>query len=117
MCLRHYLKTYTAVMSRSLFYSLFLIYWTMIIGFTLIYFVLGRGFVFHNNVHYASLSLLEQLYECFYFSGVTMLTIGYGDLAPVGLGRILALVQALIGFILPTAFVMQFVHMQKNKDH
>lgn len=38
--------------------------------------------------------------ECVYFSGVTQLTIGYGDLQPQGVSRAVAVVQALLGFAL-----------------
>jgi hypothetical protein len=34
----------------------------------------------------------------FYFSAVTQLTIGYGEITPVGFGKLLAVSQALIGF-------------------
>jgi hypothetical protein len=34
----------------------------------------------------------------FYFSAVTQLTIGYGEITPVGFGKLLAISQALVGF-------------------
>ncbi|GAB3042461.1 hypothetical protein GCM10027286_00800 [Virgibacillus ainsalahensis] len=49
-----------------------------------------------------------------YFSGVTLLTIGYGDITPIGIGRLIALIQALIGYILPTAFVLRLVQSQQR---
>ncbi len=37
--------------------------------------------------------------ECFYFSGVTFFTLGFGDIAPLGpVGRLLAVAEAGIGF-------------------
>ncbi|MDY0395815.1 potassium channel family protein [Virgibacillus halophilus] len=37
------------------------------------------------------------------------MTIGYGDITPVGIGRLVALIEALVGYVLPAAFVMRIV--------
>lgn len=96
--------------SIEIFYTLLVIYTIVIIGFGLIYFILS----FHHTVlieygQYRSVGVLGTLVHSFYFSGVTLLTIGYGDITPVGIGRFIALIQALIGYILPTAFVLKLV--------
>ncbi|HHY72017.1 MAG TPA: two pore domain potassium channel family protein [Bacillus bacterium] len=44
-----------------------------------------------------------------YFSGVTLFSLGYGDVVPIGIGRGFAMVEALIGYLLPAAFVMRSV--------
>ena len=36
--------------------------------------------------------------DAFYFSAVTQLTIGYGEITPTGIGKVLAVSQALVGF-------------------
>lgn len=97
--------------SLEVFFSLCFVYCTVIIGFAMIYFLAAKEGAILDNPAYHSLSVLEQLYECIYFSGVTMLTIGYGDISPVGIGRSLALIQALIGYILPTAFVLKLMQV------
>lgn len=48
--------------------------------------------------------------EYLYFSGVTILSIGYGDLVPVGPARFFAILQAGIGLLLPTAFFVRALH-------
>ena len=58
---------------------------------------------------------LGSLIHSFYFSGVTILTIGYGDIVPIGIGRLVALIQALIGYVLPTAFVLRLVIVTQEK--
>ena len=51
-----------------------------------------------------------QLVEvCLYFSAVTLLSVGYGDISPIGIGRWIAIAEALIGYTLPFAFVMRSV--------
>lgn len=44
-----------------------------------------------------------------YFSAVTLFSLGYGDIVPIGMGRWLATLEALIGYLLPAAFVMRTV--------
>lgn len=102
--------------SFEVFYTLVIIYCTVIIGFGLIYFILSfYELTLVENVKDGNDSILSLLLRSFYFSGVTILTIGYGDITPLGIGRFVALVQALIGYILPTAFVLKLVHL--NFEH
>lgn len=96
----------------EVFYALILIYMTVILGFGLLYFM----FSFHDIILLEQsqervMSPMMKWWQSIYFSGVTMLTIGYGDIAPLGVGRFFALIQALIGFVLPTAFVLKVVHL------
>lgn len=96
----------------EVFYTLIIIYTTVIMGFGLLYFAFSfyDVILIDNNRHDVQ-SVIELWWKSLYFSGVTMLTIGYGDISPLGIGRALALIQALIGFILPTAFVLKIVHL------
>ncbi|WP_156291687.1 potassium channel family protein [Oceanobacillus salinisoli] len=96
--------------STELFIALIIIYITVIIGFGLIYFVLSfEGLILVENGELQQVNVLESLMNSIYFSGVTMLTIGYGDITPIGIGRFIAMIEALIGYILPTAFVMKLI--------
>jgi potassium channel LctB len=96
--------------STEIFYALILTYTIVILGFGLIYFILSfEGIVLVEGGELRQVSPIGSMIHSFYFSGVTMLTIGYGDITPIGIGRLLALIEALIGYILPTAFVVQLV--------
>lgn len=100
----------------DIFYTLLIIYIIVIIGFSFLYYMLS----FYDVVLYEENATNEQSlfaiwWRSFYFSGVTMLTIGYGDVIPLGVGRLFALLQALIGFILPTAFVLKVVHLNLDE--
>lgn len=60
-------------------------------------------------------SAFEQLLTSMYFSAITMLSVGYGDISPVGIGRWLAMIEALLGYALPTALVVRTViDFEKN---
>lgn len=102
--------------SMEMFYTLLVVYSIVIVGFALIYFILSfQRILLVEGGELRQVSVIGTLIHSTYFSGVTMLTIGYGDITPIGYGRLIALIQALIGYILPTAFVLRLVqHKQDN---
>jgi|SRR5690625_4985644 len=105
-------RTHKTGISLDVFYTLIIIYCIVIIGFGLIYFLLSfYELTLVENVKDGNASILSLLFRSFYFSGVTLLTIGYGDITPIGIGRFIAIIQALIGYLLPTAFVLKLVHL------
>ena len=104
--------------SRELFYTLLIIYSIVITGFALIYFILSfQGIVLVEYDGLREVNMIGSLIHSFYFSGVTLLTIGYGDIIPVGIGRFIALLEALLGYVLPTAFVLRLVQTRNNDHH
>ncbi|MFC3041574.1 ion channel [Virgibacillus xinjiangensis] len=46
---------------------------------------------------------------------VTILSVGYGDLVPVGPARLFALLEAGIGLLLPSAYFMKAISSSDNK--
>ncbi|MEI3606423.1 potassium channel family protein [Pseudogracilibacillus sp. SE30717A] len=106
------IKTHKTSISLEVFYTLIMIYCIVIVGFGLIYFMLSfYELTLVENVENGDSSLISLFFRSFYFSGVTLLTIGYGDITPIGIGRFIAVIQALIGYLLPTAFVLKIVHI------
>ncbi len=109
-------KGYRMSISLELFYTLIILYTMVMIGFSVLYFT--ASFYTVTLVEIGQVpgpSKIEALIRSIYFSGVTMLTIGYGDIIPVGPGRGFAVIQALIGYILPTCFVMKLVQTNLEK--
>jgi potassium channel LctB len=104
--------------SMELFYTLLIIYIIVIIGFGMIYFILSfQDIILVEYGEPRKVNIIGSVIHSVYFSGVTLLTIGYGDITPLGIGRMIALVEALIGYILPTAFVLKLVQSQQvSKD-
>ncbi len=97
------------IFSFHLFISVLLLYTIITIGFGLMYAVLSvRGVeIFHDVPAASPDTWMEAVSRSMYFSGVTLFTVGYGDLLPLGLGRWLALFEAMIGYALPAALVMK----------
>ncbi|SRR5690606_4392396 len=101
--------------SWELFVTLVIVYIIVILGFGLIYFILSfQGIVLIEGGEIREVSMLGSLIHSIYFSGVTMLTIGYGDIVPIGIGRIFAVVEALIGYVLPAAFIMKLFQTRER---
>ena len=91
--------------------TLFLIYTTVLIAFGLSYVVLEEmGFaVLKEDGESLNAHSFQLVEVCLYFSAVTLLSVGYGDISPIGIGRWIAIAEALIGYTLPFAFVMRSV--------
>lgn len=87
------------------------LYATILIGFALIYllFELQNHSVILDNGKRVEGDFFQQLQTSFYFSAMTMFSVGYGDISPIGMGRMIATIQAFIGYALPVAFVIRTV--------
>ena len=88
-----------------------LIYVTVLIGFGLIYTILdihSSGVLVESGIAITG-SFREKLEASMYFSAITLLSVGYGDLTPIGVGRWIAVVEGLLGYIMPMAFVVRTV--------
>jgi potassium channel LctB len=94
------------------FLSILFVYLTVMIGFGLIYAVLqvnGHAILLENGYVFGKGDFLGNLQTSFYFSAITLLSVGYGDIVPIGIGRWIAIIEALLGYALPAAFVVQTV--------
>lgn len=95
----------------EIFLTFMIVYSILIIGFGLVYFILSfSGDVFIDQQKSDDASL-NRLLTSIYFSGVTILTIGYGDVSPVGVVRFLAVIQAMLGYALPSLLVLRLLEM------
>jgi potassium channel LctB len=82
-------------------------YITMMLGFGLIYMVLqmnGHN-VFIPSADGTANGCFSILQDSLYLSGMTLLSVGYGDVAPIGIGRWIAITEALLGYIMPAVLV------------
>lgn len=103
---------------------LFNLYFLIATAFSVIYIALEfaeLGFIID---HYSSIAHQKQFIDIItrslYFSFITLFAIGYGDMTPFGLSKAVSMVQALMGFILPYAIILNYViykpkFIKKNK--
>ncbi|WP_223703535.1 ion channel [Sutcliffiella deserti] len=99
-----YKKSYA---SSTLFYKLFFVMLSITLGFAALYYLLS----FQEDILRVGGPTGEEANSDFltylYFSGVTTLAVGYGDLVPMGSARFFSLIQASLGFLLPSAYFMK----------
>lgn len=93
------------------FLYLVMLYATIMIGFGVIYLLLEmKGFlVIVESNQTINLDFFSRLITFIYFSGVTLFSVGYGDIAPIGFSRVVVVLEALIGYAIPAAFVARAV--------
>ncbi|WP_221568578.1 potassium channel family protein [Alkalihalobacillus sp. TS-13] len=108
---RHLHKKSRKFISFDDLMALFIVYSIIILGFGAIYFSLlmvGIPVLMESgtpvNGSYAELTEVVS-----YFSAVTLLSVGYGDITPIGIGRWISIIEALVGYLLPAAFVLSTV--------
>ncbi|PLT31858.1 ion channel [Peribacillus deserti] len=100
------------------FLWLALLYSTVTIGFGMIYLLLeleNYTVLLEMGQHLQG-TYFYKLQTAIYFSSITFFSVGYGDLSPVGIGRMIAAVQAFIGYTLPAAFVVRSVFYMEPPD-
>jgi len=73
-------------------------------------------FVILNLVHLGAFTsgienagIIKQIGESFYFSAITYLTVGYGDVCPIGIDRWFAAIEGFVGVFLMSYFTVAFV--------
>lgn len=95
-----------------------LVYSTVLIAFGLGYLVLGEiGLpVLKEHANASIVSPRGTVGTAMYFSAITLFSVGYGDITPIGIGRAIAVIEALIGYILPFAFVARVVTEHDKRD-
>lgn len=84
-------------------------YFILMLGFGLVYVLLEiRGIdILMENGEFIQGGFLDHLFTCLYFSGVTLFSVGYGDITPIGVGRGIALIESWLGYTIPAAFVIK----------
>ncbi|CDQ20366.1 potassium channel LctB [Halobacillus karajensis] len=103
----HSLEFEHKIFSLQLFVSIMLLYTIVMVGFGIIYAVLmNQGIVvYEENIPFKHDYWVRDIVRSIYFSGVTLFTVGYGDIIPMGVGKWIAIVEAMIGYTLPAALV------------
>lgn len=108
---RYTLTEFSQAMFSRLFFTLFIVF----IGFSLIYYglFLNGHVVVLDTVNNRT---IDHFSDYLYFSGVTLLSVGYGDLVPVGVARIFSLLEASLGLLLPSAFFLTAWNNSNQSD-
>jgi potassium channel LctB len=107
------------IFSWEHFLILLFVYFVLIFGFTIVY--LGLGIIGFKSVLIHDFPqdspTIAYIGNLLYFSTMTILTVGYGDITPLGFAKLIASIQALIGYLLPAAFLVSGIasSMEQSK--
>lgn len=103
---------------RSHFIYLVLLYTNVVITFGLVYAIFDLLNIGPIVDHYSTVehqdSLYDRLTTSLYFSIITLFSVGYGDVTPFGLSRAVAMIQAMLGYILPAVIVIQYMNTNEK---
>lgn len=93
--------------------SLFMLYLNIILIFSVLYMFLDYYHMGQIVDHYSNSVHQEQWLDRFtrsvYFSAITLMSVGYGDITPFGWSKAIAILEAMMGYILPTALVINYL--------
>lgn len=95
--------------------SLLLAWIGIAVGCAMLYFVLTHFFPGHGLSISAKEPLYVHLLDGVYFSIVTMTTIGYGDITPLGISRLIVCVQGIAGYALLALVVTKLVSHRQDE--
>ncbi|PYZ91979.1 metal transporter [Salipaludibacillus keqinensis] len=106
-------------LNSALMIKLFLVLTMLTFGFAFLYYLLSLEAPVLKVNDPTDDSVNVTFGKALYFSGVTILSVGYGDFVPIGSARFFSLIQASLGLLLPAAYVMKALsnsNDNKNKD-
>lgn len=92
---------------------LFILYFIIALAFSAVYIILDLLEVGYIVDQYSTKAHQEQwvdlLTRSLYFSVITLFAVGYGDMVPIGLAKAVAILQAVVGYILPYAILLNYI--------
>lgn len=92
---------------------LLVLYLNIIFVFAIIYAILdhsGHGHIIdHYRLNEEAGKWFDPLIKPLYFSAITLLSVGYGDVTPFGWARIIAVFEAMAGYVLPATVIIQYI--------
>ncbi|RDU36088.1 two pore domain potassium channel family protein [Neobacillus piezotolerans] len=98
-------------LSLENFLYLGMVYFTVLVGFGMVYLIFGlyaEPVITEANGN-GGVSFLQKAGMAVYFSAMTLFSVGHGDVVPLGAGRFIAILEALVGYTIPAAFVARAV--------
>ncbi|MFT4415850.1 potassium channel family protein [Fredinandcohnia humi] len=116
------MRSYSINRRKSLYRALIfiIVYMNVLVTFAVIYILLDLLNWGYLNDHFASDfhkgQSLDIVTRSLYFSAITLFSVGYGDVTPFGLARAFAIIEALIGYLLPVVIVIQFLPPFRNNE-
>ncbi len=94
--------------------GLFLVWIGLVISFGIIYFTLTLIVPAHGLVPMEGYGPLDTLLSSMYFSVITATSVGYGDIVPVGIAKLLASIQSILTIFISAIFVTKLISYRQE---
>ncbi|MCG1010259.1 two pore domain potassium channel family protein [Salinicoccus sp. ID82-1] len=95
-----------------LYLYIFTVMFALFVIFAVIYYIISFQTSIYINGNTGESVTDYTFWEILYYSGVTLLSIGYGDFTPVGVVRFLSLFEGFLGIVVPSVIFIK--EMSKN---
>lgn len=112
---RNFNKRITFFFQKVKFEELFIIWFSVILIFGILFYILNlfttsklieNGIPIRTNIF--------GLLDSFYFSVITTATVGYGDIRPTNISKLLAIIEVIIGLVLNGALIAKIVSVKEE---
>lgn len=111
-----YYNTLLALFERTTFVQCFLFWLALVVSFGILYYFISffpeHALLDKNNVLSSGITGLATAE---YFSFITALSVGYGDVTPVGISRFLSVVEAVTALLLVGIIVSKLVSVKQEQ--
>lgn len=94
--------------------GLFLMWIGLVIGFGIGYFTLTLAMPLHGLRNIEGFSPLDTLLSSMYFSVITATSVGYGDIVPIGISKLLASTQSILTIFISAIFVTKLISYRQE---
>lgn len=103
-------NTHNFTLKWPLYLYIFTVMISLTITFALIYFVMSFSTPILIDSNQGTVMKDHNFAEMIYYSGSTLLSIGYGDLNPIGATRYISLFEGFLGIVTPTVIFINEVN-------
>ena len=109
-------KTHNFTMHWPLYLYIFTVMTSLVLIFAVIYFIASFDAPILTDSNQGKIVQNHTFAEMIYYSGTTLLSIGYGDLNPIGPIRYISLFEGFLGIVSPTViFVNEITKNTQNR--
>ncbi|MFC3420360.1 ion channel [Salinicoccus hispanicus] len=90
-----------------LYLYIFTVMFSLFVTFAVIYHIISFQTPIYINGNTGEQVTHYTFWQTLYYSGVTLLSIGYGDFTPVGVTRFLSLFEGFLGIVIPSVIFIK----------
>lgn len=111
---RHSRLTFLQKLTDASYSELFLVWIVINTGFAAVYFALSYTHPLDAPTFPISVSLTERVFDSLYFSIITATTVGFGDIVPLGISKLLVSLQSTSAFLVFAVLVGKLVSQRQD---